>query len=194
MKKSSIILIATLALLAVTAFILPPVMGNEVSDVATETEYKPIILTGKTKTIEFEPLDTIELASVDWHQEKRGIVSPIARIVETDSVSKPCVVIDTAWANLLKINQEAGVCTLSLSNPDEGDDSTVLTIRKESALCMTVMLPRGTEHKFSCIKANNVELILDSFRDASLTLDSDRRFDLLNCDFKDFKCNGIAIY
>lgn len=187
MKKSTIILIVALAILAFAAFVLPPVVGEK-NKVYTE-EDRMIEITGQNDTISLKQFDNLKITTAGWTTPDFEN-SPAAKIVMTDSVTHPVIVADKGWAKFFNIDESDGVCCISVVKPEVNDNERIhfdYYFSQGDALCMTILVPMVADGNVALFSVDcaNTNLKLNGFRNTSMDISSDRSVKTSDCIFRE---------
>lgn len=182
MKKTTIILAASLGAAIAGAFLFPLFIGVKERDHAAIIEFSHI---GTTDTIKFERnINSLHIA----YPEANCATSTFSIVIEeSPTASKPYLIADKSWAENMKVVYADS--ETSLTYPMEAakrsqPDYSYINIPDDNRSLGHLIVPAGT---LSVINSPNATVTLSGFKNADITLRHVAKLTCEDCSFRSLK-------
>lgn len=183
MKKTTIILICMLGLLAASSFIMPLILFSA----KVHKEFPKFALSGKDSTLVLDQADSLMIANQYFLTNPNNVSEIISfTIEESDSVKAPVVKGDAALIELMNISgatNDCGINSIEFNFHQFIDPDGFRSVELSTAapLNVTIVVPAGN---IKYVKSNAVNLVFSNFRDADMTVETESNIKILNSSFR----------
>lgn len=182
MKKTTIILAASLGAAIAGAFLFPLFIGVKERDHAAVIEFSHI---GTTDTIKFER--NINSIHIEYPEANCSASTFSIVIEESPTATMPYLIADKSWAENIKVVYDDSVATLTY--PMEAaqrrqPDYSYINIPNDNLSLGHLIVPAGT---LSVINSPSATVTLSGFKNADITLRQVAKLTCEDCSFRSLK-------